>query len=176
MPESFPCTGFESVRKRYGVDAERRPPYRSRPTGKTVAMRSGRKQPKETSGQRNRSRAAKAFDDQKIGEEIPNRPLPRCPMRNRTFPLGDGMFHQEHDGGYSEGVPPLPIPNREVKPLSADGTAERWESRSPPQPKRNWPQRASARRGLCRFRSHRSALPVSGQFPMAGRPFIVGKI
>ena len=27
-------------------------------------------------------------------------------------------------GGYSEGVPPLPIPNREVKPLSADGTAK----------------------------------------------------
>ncbi|HCY00201.1 MAG TPA: hypothetical protein DG754_08695, partial [Bacteroidales bacterium] len=26
----------------------------------------------------------------------------------------------------------LPIPNREVKPTSADGTAERWESRSPP--------------------------------------------
>ena len=26
------------------------------------------------------------------------------------------------NGGYSEGVPPLTIPNREVKPLSADGT------------------------------------------------------
>ena len=26
-------------------------------------------------------------------------------------------------GGYSDGVPPLPIPNREVKPASADGTA-----------------------------------------------------
>ncbi len=26
-------------------------------------------------------------------------------------------------GGYSVGVPPLPIPNREVKPGSADGTA-----------------------------------------------------
>ena len=26
-------------------------------------------------------------------------------------------------GGYSAGVPPLPIPNREVKPSSADGTA-----------------------------------------------------
>uniref|UniRef100_UPI001C8F511C hypothetical protein n=1 Tax=Saccharicrinis carchari TaxID=1168039 RepID=UPI001C8F511C len=24
------------------------------------------------------------------------------------------------------------IPNREVKPVSADGTAEMWESRSPP--------------------------------------------
>ena len=26
-------------------------------------------------------------------------------------------------GGYSTGVPPLPIPNREVKPGHADGTA-----------------------------------------------------
>jgi len=26
-------------------------------------------------------------------------------------------------GGYGGGVPPLPIPNREVKPAIADGTA-----------------------------------------------------
>ena len=30
---------------------------------------------------------------------------------------------QRLNGGYSEGAPPLTIPNREVKPLSADGTA-----------------------------------------------------
>ena len=30
---------------------------------------------------------------------------------------------QRHSGGYSAGVPPLPIPNREVKPGRADGTA-----------------------------------------------------
>ena len=35
-------------------------------------------------------------------------------------------------GGFSVGVPPLTIPNREVKPYCADGTAARWESRSPP--------------------------------------------
>ena len=37
-------------------------------------------------------------------------------------------------GGYGEGETPLPIPNRAVKPLRADGTwPERaWESRSPP--------------------------------------------
>jgi hypothetical protein len=37
-------------------------------------------------------------------------------------------------GGDSEGATPLPIPNREVKPLSADGTwaSRPWESRSPP--------------------------------------------
>jgi hypothetical protein len=34
-------------------------------------------------------------------------------------------------GDYSQGVTPLPIPNREVKPLNADGTAwaTGWESR-----------------------------------------------
>ena len=37
-----------------------------------------------------------------------------------------------NSGGYSVGVPPLPIPNREVKPVRADGTAHPWESRSPP--------------------------------------------
>ena len=31
--------------------------------------------------------------------------------------------HERFNGGYSEGAPPLTIPNREVKPLSADGTA-----------------------------------------------------
>ena len=36
------------------------------------------------------------------------------------------------NGGYSKGDPPLTIPNREVKPLRADGTAVRWESRSLP--------------------------------------------
>ena len=29
----------------------------------------------------------------------------------------------ETSGGYGAGVPPLPIPNREVKPSGADGTA-----------------------------------------------------
>jgi hypothetical protein len=37
-------------------------------------------------------------------------------------------------GGLGEGETPLPIPNRVVKPLSADGTwpARAWESRTPP--------------------------------------------
>ena len=37
-------------------------------------------------------------------------------------------------GGHSGGDTPLPIPNREVKPASADGTAREtlWESRSSP--------------------------------------------
>jgi hypothetical protein len=43
-----------------------------------------------------------------------------------------GDIHLRSNGGYSKGDPPLTIPNREVKPLHADGTAARWESRSPP--------------------------------------------
>ena len=37
-------------------------------------------------------------------------------------------------GDYSDGATPLPFPNREVKPISADGTAlvTGWESRSSP--------------------------------------------
>ena len=33
------------------------------------------------------------------------------------------MFNDVLSGGYCGGVPPLPIPNREVKPACADGTA-----------------------------------------------------
>ena len=41
------------------------------------------------------------------------------------------LFRKGDDSG---GDTPLPIPNREVKPASADGTAEEtpWESRSSP--------------------------------------------
>src|SRR5205807_5870983 len=52
-------------------------------------------------------------------------------------------------GGYGEGETPLPIPNRAVKPLSADGTwpARAWESRSPPVFLPNTSQTVYARRG-----------------------------
>src|SRR5919109_734932 len=45
-----------------------------------------------------------------------------------------GLSAHQASGGNSEGETPLPISNREVKPLSADGTwlARAWESRSPP--------------------------------------------
>ena len=38
-------------------------------------------------------------------------------------------------GGYSEGAPPVPIPNTAVKPFCADDTAGAtpWESKSPPE-------------------------------------------
>ena len=39
-------------------------------------------------------------------------------------PEGDlGGWSENNLGGYSIGVPPLPIPNREVKPNHVDGTA-----------------------------------------------------
>jgi hypothetical protein len=44
------------------------------------------------------------------------------------------IYFFEFFGGYCLGVTPLPIPNREVKPQRADGTACAgvWESRSLP--------------------------------------------
>ncbi len=56
------------------------------------------------------------------------------------------MKAQEHKGfgGDGGGVTPVPIPNTEVKPTSADGTwvETPWESRSPP----DFAQRASGLR------------------------------
>ena len=40
-----------------------------------------------------------------------------------------GLQNRTNLGGYSDRVPPLPIPNREVKPVYVDGTAAKWESR-----------------------------------------------
>src|SRR5215208_3167402 len=52
-----------------------------------------------------------------------------CSFQGPRGPLVSPLF-----GGDSEGATPLPIPNRAVKPLSADGTwdSRPWESRSPP--------------------------------------------
>ena len=50
--------------------------------------------------------------------------------KNKYCHICDIYFSQlRYLGGYSVGDPPLPIPNREVKPNSADGTAIKWESR-----------------------------------------------
>ena len=51
--------------------------------------------------------------------------------QHRSRPLAEAA---KFLGGYAEGVTPVPIPNTEVKPLRADGTARAavWESRSPP--------------------------------------------
>ena len=44
------------------------------------------------------------------------------------------MRVDKFSGGFVERVTPVPIPNTEVKPLRADGTAleAAWESRKPP--------------------------------------------
>ena len=55
---------------------------------------------------------------------IPLEDVDRSPLLWRG--RGEAWFYS---GGYSGGVPPLPIPNREVKPARADGTAHPWESR-----------------------------------------------
>jgi hypothetical protein len=51
-----------------------------------------------------------------------------------SFEGPGGVCLSPFSGGFSEGETPLPIPNRAVKPLSADGTwlARAWESRTPP--------------------------------------------
>src|SRR5438477_10082595 len=52
-------------------------------------------------------------------------------------------IHFTISGGHSGGGTPLPIPNREVKPASADGTrrATSRESRSPPNYFENGPRK-----------------------------------
>src|ERR1700749_4908013 len=56
---------------------------------------------------------------------------------------------------HSERETPLPIPNRAVKPFSADGTwgATPWESRSPPVLHRTDEPRAASNGGSSSFRA-----------------------
>src|SRR3989442_10163777 len=61
----------------------------------------------------------------------------RRPPRSTLFPYTT-LFRSipafQFSGGCVERVTPVPIPNTEVKPLGADGTARAtaWESRKPP--------------------------------------------
>src|SRR5690606_19894182 len=63
-------------------------------------------------------------------------------------------------GGYSAGDPPLPIPNRAVKPCSADGTARKGgrvgRRQVPSSPVARW------RRGFLRFSDLRVGSAESG--------------
>ena len=55
--------------------------------------------------------------------------------RNIAFHLGLRILdNYSFLGDFTEGVTPVPIPNTEVKPLRADGTAwaTAWETRSSP--------------------------------------------
>ena len=57
--------------------------------------------------------------------------LKLCLLLKMKYTARRCMF-KRYSGGYSTVVPPLPIPNREVKHSRADGTAHPRESRSPP--------------------------------------------
>ena len=72
-------------------------------------------------------RGLDGFFDPRNGEWYP---LWHCAVLKDPEKRGPSPF----SGGLGEGETPLPIPNREVKPLSADGTwpARARESRSPP--------------------------------------------
>src|SRR6266852_4742827 len=67
-------------------------------------------------------------------------------------------------GDRTERATPVPIPNTEVKPLRADGTARAtaWETRSSPGIKT--PKGRKARRGFCFYakakRSNKTATPI----------------
>ena len=55
-----------------------------------------------------------------------------CVKRSAPALSSKGCSGKGLPGDNSGGAPPLPIPNREVKPARADGTAHVWESRSLP--------------------------------------------
>ena len=51
-------------------------------------------------------------------------------MRSNRLLCSLGLKHKTHmSGDHSGGVPPVPIPNTEVKPSCADGTALWWGGR-----------------------------------------------
>ena len=67
--------------------------------------------------------------------------LPGAPHKRRSGGTPDTKFRRSRKamankfpGGHRSRVPPVPIPNTEVKPATADGTAceGAWESRSLP--------------------------------------------
>jgi hypothetical protein len=74
---------------------------------------------------------------QLTGTNRPRAWINHARARYREFkvraPIG-ATFDNRCSGGHSGGVTPVPIPNTEVKPASADGTwgDSPWESRSPP--------------------------------------------
>ena len=64
-----------------------------------------------------------------------SRPSPKAETIKETkFGQGENATVHRFPGDHSERVPPVPIPNTEVKPLSPDCTARAgvWESRTSP--------------------------------------------
>src|SRR6266511_5329900 len=93
---------------------------------------------------------------------------------------GFGRPRRRRFGGHGGGETPGPIPNPEVKPSSADGTALEtgWESRSPP---RLFAQRAALRGGSRRSRGLREAAVTTAasrrtSAPAEGRTRIAGAV
>src|SRR6266699_3300219 len=82
-------------------------------------------------------------------------------------------------GGFSGGVTPVPIPNTEVKPASADGTwgETPWESRSPPDFSRKSPRFGGS--FACWVRSRHAAptapIVVATAPPVVGAPAARGR-
>ena len=98
-------------------------------------------------------------------------PLWRCAVLKDPEKRGLSTF----SGGFGEGETPLPIPNREVKPLSADGTwlARAWESRTPPVSSQHTRAAHRAARGRARRRRRVRVRPADRHETAELRPRFV---
>ena len=81
--------------------------------------------------------SAPFFQEQTVRFVTRRKPRGKKPQAWASESEGHANTIDTISGGNGEGVPPVPIPNTEVKPFSADGT---WldtarESRSPPDSK-----------------------------------------
>ena len=78
---------------------------------------------------------------------------------------------QPIQGGYSGGVPPLPIPNREVKPACADGTAQQC-GRAGSRPFYTRSRRVEQHRPAAPFFMPSSRCPAMSR-PSHGKPWVI---
>ena len=104
-----------------------------------------------------RVRAARA---EVVPVYAPNGAMWRCVVLKGPEKRGLSRF----SGGLGEGETPLPIPNRAVKPLSADGTwpARAWESRTPPVLTSGPPEAARSLGGSAGLVAVRRRRPIAG--------------
>ena len=91
------------------------------------------------------------------GGQAASRLVPRSPRKRAK----EGTPGSKYAGGHRIRVTPVPIPNTEVKPDTADGTARGtvWESRSLPAVIAQ-KARSHARSGLFSFRDHSVLKPI----------------
>ena len=105
------------------------------------------------------ARLVRALGEGRLLASASTRPTGRLPSPSRRL---------DNLGGHSGGETPLPIPNREVKPASADGTrgASPRESRTPPTSLAGEPMVPPPAPTLERVGTHGSpACPPSAQLP-----------